>query len=189
MSGFITRLRLDYIDGHVWEVVEPFEYCLGEPDGPERVIVPSGFLTDFASIPRPLWGWLPPTGKYGKAAVIHDALYQNRTVWCRATPVSLGIVMAYGGTIGYVAQSRFVERGEADAILNEGMKVLKVSRFVRWIVYSGVRVGGHWAWEKYRKEERVVAEPSKNVFDNCKFVDIGNDNSISLVSGGKEPKP
>lgn len=140
MSGFLSRLRLDYIDGHVWEVVEPFEYCLGEPNGPERVIVPVGFLTDFASIPRPLWGWLPPTGKYGKAAVIHDALYQNRQIMARSD-VTLGA--------WYVA--RLVERGEADSILKEGMEVLGVSRFVRWIVYSGVRVGGHWAWETYRK--------------------------------------
>jgi hypothetical protein len=139
MSGFLSRLRLDYIDGHVWEVVEPFEYCLGEPEGPERVIVPAGFPTDFASIPRALWTFLPPTGKYGKATLIHDALYQNRMVTIHVDEEQ---------TI-----FRLVERGEADSILKEGMEVLKVGWFTRQLVYSGVRVGGWLPWKKYREAE------------------------------------
>ncbi len=36
--------------------------------------VPAGYRTDFASIPRFFWRILPPAGRYGKAAVIHDWL-------------------------------------------------------------------------------------------------------------------
>ncbi len=37
-----------------------------------KYVVPVDYLTDFASIPRLLWSFLPPMGSYTKAAVIHD---------------------------------------------------------------------------------------------------------------------
>jgi len=48
---------------------------------PRWTSVPAGYRTDFASIPRPipwpLWPLLPPVGRSGKAAVIHDWLSEN----------------------------------------------------------------------------------------------------------------
>lgn len=41
------------------------------------VIVPVGFESDLATIPRPLWPILPPFGRYARAAVIHDYIYTN----------------------------------------------------------------------------------------------------------------
>lgn len=38
------------------------------------VRVPKGYETDFASIPRPAWWLLPPTGAWRRAAVFHDYL-------------------------------------------------------------------------------------------------------------------
>ncbi len=67
-----TDLDLRYLDGRRWLLLNEFSfthqgvcYC-----------VPSGFVTDFASTPRFFWRLFPPTGKYGKAAVIHDYLYR-----------------------------------------------------------------------------------------------------------------
>ena len=37
-----------------------------------RIIVPQGFVTDFASIPRPLWALWPRSGRWNPAAVVHD---------------------------------------------------------------------------------------------------------------------
>lgn len=138
MAGFLSPLQLEYLDGHYWEVLVPFDYHIGAPDGIEHVIVPKGFITDFASIPRALWSVLSPTGSYGKAAVVHDFLYKMR------------IVEAAG------LQPRLVERGEADSIFREAMDVLCVRRLTRWTVYSGVRMGGWVPWKKYRKEEFKV---------------------------------
>lgn len=39
-----------------------------------EIDVPAGYRTDFASIPRFFHRLLPPAGRYGKAAVIHDWL-------------------------------------------------------------------------------------------------------------------
>lgn len=38
------------------------------------VIVPAGYRTDFASVPRFFWRIFPPMGRYAKAAVVHDYL-------------------------------------------------------------------------------------------------------------------
>ena len=140
MAGFLSPLKLEYLDGRSWRVTEPFAYHLGDPDGPESVQIPVGFVTDFASVPRLLWSIFPPTGGYGKAAVIHDWLYQRRIVTCA---ISDGIV------------PRLVDRGEADAILNEAMGVLGVGRLTRWMIRCGVRVGGWVAWRNYRQAEAV----------------------------------
>jgi len=42
------------------------------------VVVPAGFVTDFASTPRALWSVIPPTGRYQLAAVVHDFLYWDQ---------------------------------------------------------------------------------------------------------------
>lgn len=136
MAGFLTPLNTNYIDGRKWEVRQPFEFCLGAPDGPERIIIPVGFITDFASIPRLLWPVLPPTGRYGKAAVIHDWLYQKRIIEIPGLP-------------GF----RLCDRAEADHILLEGMQVLGVGWWTRSTVYSGVRSGGWHSWNQYRAKE------------------------------------
>lgn len=143
MASFTTPLDLRYMDGRLWEVRAPFEYHLDHLGSTERVIIPIGFITDFASIPRALWRVLPPTGKYGKAAVIHDWLYQKR------------IVTVLWPTTDTAVSTRLVERGEADHILLEGMQALEVGWFTRSTIYSGVRTGGWYAWSNARKREAL----------------------------------
>lgn len=132
MNGFLTPLHVQHLDdGKSWRVLEPFEYHLGRADGEDYVRVPVGFITDFASIPRPLWSAWPPTGAYGKAAVIHDALYQ------------MPFVQQLGGGL------REVERRETDRIFLEGMIVIGVGWFTRRALYTGVRLGGWRPWNRY----------------------------------------
>ena len=47
-----------------------------------RVVVPEEYRTDFASIPRFFWRLLPPTGRYMRAAVVHDWLCDVRPPMC-----------------------------------------------------------------------------------------------------------
>lgn len=85
-------------------------------------VVPAGFVTDFASVPRFLWSIFPPHGRYSPAAVFHDWLYQ------------------YGP----------LTRAGADKAFLESMAALKVPLWQRLAMYAGVRLGGGVAWEKYR---------------------------------------
>src|SRR5689334_1061409 len=63
-------------DDRTWIVVTPLEYRIG--DTTDKIVVPAGFVTDLASIPRAFWGppfFLTPAGQYSRAAIIHDYLY------------------------------------------------------------------------------------------------------------------
>jgi hypothetical protein len=121
MSAFLTELELRPLpDGRLWELLKGFGYYTGNGADDFLITVPAGFLTDFASVPRALWWLLPPWGKYGKAAVIHDYLYKTKP-WSRR---------------------------RCDSIFLEGMKVLGVSWATRTTMYAAVRAGGWLAWNK-----------------------------------------
>ena len=122
-SSFLTPLDLEYLDGRTWRLTTPFKFRSDDIDA--TIMVSEGFLTDFASIPRVLWVVLPPTGPYGKAAVVHDWLYKTG----------------------------LTTRAEADTVLLEGMQVLGVRWFTRQTIYVGVRLGGWVAWRHHRKED------------------------------------
>ena len=42
------------------------------------VVIPKGYNTDFASVPRLLWSIFPPHGFMANAAVLHDYMYDNK---------------------------------------------------------------------------------------------------------------
>ena len=88
-------------------------------DTPDSIVVPAGFVTDFASIPRALWSRISPVDDYKLAAVIHDYLY-----WYQPC-----------------------ERGEADNLLAIAMEEEGVAFSDRAAVYAGVRAGGAQAWK------------------------------------------
>lgn len=118
-SAFRTPLDTRYLDGRNWMVLQPFEYAVGSLEKPREIIsIPAGFVTDFASIPRILWPIYPPTGPYGKAAVVHDWLYSTEVVFRRRP------------------------RADADMVFLEGMVVLEVPWTTRHVLYRHVRMYG-----------------------------------------------
>lgn len=44
----------------------------------EVIHIPNGFVWDLSSVPRPLWGALPPDSDAELAMLIHDYLYTNK---------------------------------------------------------------------------------------------------------------
>lgn len=136
MAGFLSPLELEYIDGRNWKITAPFEYAVGAATSKLIITIPAGFITDFASIPRIFWNILPPTGKYGKAAVVHDLLYREPRLLVKG-------------------QWRPIVRKTADCILLEAMTVLGVDWFQKDIIYYGVRLGGWLTWWKYRTTKGV----------------------------------
>lgn len=85
------------------------------------IYVPSGFVTDGASIPRIFWNILSPFGPYFKAAVVHDYLYSP---W----------------------NSNF-NRKDSDQIFLEGMTLLGVSEVKRGLIFNAVRWLG---WNRFK---------------------------------------
>lgn len=111
-------------EGRIWTLEKPLLYRARSPICSHIDInVPAGFRTDFASIPRLLWPILPPYGKYGNAAVLHDFLYVN------------------GGQIARSFSLRFT-RKECDAIFLKAMEDVGVGRAVRIGFWLAVRLFG-----------------------------------------------
>ena len=114
MSHFFNKpvLRLVSDDPCMWELVEAL-YYRSDLAG-RTIIVPPGFRTDLASVPRlPLVYWLTGDTSHA-AAVVHDYLYGSREV----------------------------SRKMADDILREASRVTGVPAWRRFLMYLGVRVGG-----------------------------------------------
>ncbi|MBK1832742.1 DUF1353 domain-containing protein [Roseibacillus ishigakijimensis] len=119
---------IPFIDGEHWMVASPLIYERASTG--EVYEVPEGFVTDFASIPRPLWPIYPKTGRYQLAAVVHDFLYWEQTT----------------------------TRKEADEIFLAGMIESDVPKKDRTVIYQAVRTGGGRAWKK-NAEERAAGKP------------------------------
>uniref|UniRef100_A0A6M3J8R7 DUF1353 domain-containing protein n=1 Tax=viral metagenome TaxID=1070528 RepID=A0A6M3J8R7_9ZZZZ len=119
MSSFTSPLIVTPLpDGRSWKLVQEFDYYIGKESNQNIIHVPEGFVTDFASVPRPLWFLMPPWGVYGKAAVIHD--------------------------YGYSTKIR--TRKETDQIFLEGMLVLGTPKWMAKLMYFAVDKFGWLAW-------------------------------------------
>jgi len=90
-------------------------------------VVPRGFVTDWASVPRLFRRVINQRGAYSAAALCHDWLYFS------------------GSTT----------KLQADTALFDLAKVLGANAFDQRALYWGVRVGGFMAWNHYRKLEKA----------------------------------
>lgn len=106
----------------LWNTVYSFRYYIGKPEDNTYIVVPAGFTTDGASVPRFLWKYIPPWGIYGNAAIVHDWLCTHKAIIVDNEYVS-------------------VNNKRIDSIFYEAMKVSDVPWFLRQIIYLGVRVG------------------------------------------------
>lgn len=114
MSQFTTPLKVEVLDKFKFRVIEPFIYFVGDLNSDEYITVPQSFTTDFASIPRSFWSILPPHGKYAKASVLHDWMYNNA----------------------------YKSKEYADHVFYEAMGVLGVHPVTRWMIYQSVKLFG-----------------------------------------------
>lgn len=119
MGRFLTDLevRLCGEDPEEWELTSPLIY---ESATVGIIAVPTGFRTNFASVPRLPGVYLILGGLAIEAAVLHDFLYTE--------PHSTGT-------------GRRVTRAEADKVLLEAARE-SLGYCRAWALYAGVRLGG-----------------------------------------------
>ena len=116
---FATPLQIQHLGGTgtpQYRLLKPLIYEYRFNGGGLSIVVPEGFVTDFASIPRIFWAILPHDGAYAPAAVVHDYLYSLRFKGC----------------------SRFL----ADSIFRDAMARLNVPIWRRVPMYYAVRAFG-----------------------------------------------
>ena len=107
------RVLVTPLDARRWRLVEPVCYA-GATD---RFIVPDGYVTDFASVPR-IAVWLVPTyGRYTAPAILHDYLITDCIPAGRITSV------------------------DVDGLFRRAMRESGVPPVKRWLMWTGVRWG------------------------------------------------
>ncbi len=130
MNGFLSRLVVTETDNpREWELVEPLAYS---SDSLGELEVHVGFVTDFASIPQPMWWLIAPSGRHTRAAVLHDWLYAHRPIVTRRRA---------GGT------SR-VTRSESDREFHRAMYATGVPRWRCLVMHVAVRLAGWLVWRR-----------------------------------------
>jgi hypothetical protein len=111
VTWLLRYIRVEQIDDVRWRLLAPVIY-LGVRG---RYTAPSGYITDFASVPRILWWLVPPYGRYTAAAVIHDWLLTD--------------LLPAGG----------IASNTVDAEFRRAMQALGVGFCRRWVMWAGVR--------------------------------------------------
>lgn len=123
---FLTDLIVKDAGGNDWKLVAPLRYEASR----ECFEVPVDAETDFASIPKPFQWLIPRSGRYTKAAVLHDFLWR--------TPIAP------------------VTRGDADGIFRRCLHEFEVPFLRRWLMWAGVRLGSLW---KSKLRDRLIDVP------------------------------
>lgn len=130
-AKFLSSLRVELCDDAPgqWELVHPLVYR--SIVAKETFVVPVGFRTDFASVPRLPFAFVLFGDVAQEAAVVHDFLYSTRAV----------------------------SRKMADDVLVEAMGITGVAAWRRAPMWLGVRMFGGSHWEDKAPIVTTVASP------------------------------
>lgn len=126
----IQQLQFDKVNSlkynkDLWKLIPGFRYYIGVENSNNYVDVPTGFITDGATIPRWLWWLLPPLGEYSQATTLHDYL-------CRVYSVTV--------IVNGVEVEKTITRKQIDKILDESLGVLEVTPWKRKAIMAGVNL-------------------------------------------------
>lgn len=128
MARFVDKLRFQEHDGPYVKLTQRVRYRSDRID--TEIVIPRGFVTDLASVPRlPILYWFWGNRADG-AAVVHDYLYRFPEITLSRT------------------RNRFEARVLSDQVFHEANDALDKPNYVCLPMYVGVRVGGCYSFGK-----------------------------------------
>jgi len=133
--------------GEKWTVEEDFIWYFGEKYSGRFIIVPKGFVTDLASVPKPLRLIVSHTTAPA-SSVVHDYNYRYPSIY--------NFVGRDGnGDATHTLES--LTRKQIDQNYRDMLIVLDTPKWKANTMYYGVRAGGWRPYNKYRKADRLAA--------------------------------
>ena len=147
-------------DGNIFAYLEPLPYKIIRTG--YEIVIPQGFVTDFASVPLAAQSVLPQLGPHSMAAVLHDYLYWDQSC----------------------------TREQADLLFYEAMTEYGVSAWRRSVAYWAVRWRGGTAWsenaaERKAGQPRIIPAKYLNIPPNARWADY----RAYLVKEGVQAEP
>jgi hypothetical protein len=131
-----TRIKRWITVTRQWEIMENWDFTL--PNG-VKITIPSGFVFDGASVPRPFRVFLSPTGILFIPSVLHDFGYRYGFLW--ATTNS-GHRYQFGTFFGQV---------DFDSLFYDVAKMINGMPWVDSLAWGALRAFGWKAWNKNKK--------------------------------------
>ena len=120
---FLSKLRVEDAGDGKWRLTAPLRFWSDVLN--DVVTVPTGFETDFESIPRVPVIYLLLAQSSNEAGVVHDYLYR-------------------------AGSKPRVTRAQADAVFYEASRCDGCNLVSSWAKWAGVRVGGMRAFHRRR---------------------------------------
>jgi len=150
-KSFFAKIWVWITEVRKWEVTEDWEY---ELPNKQVIIIPKAFVFDGASIPRPLWGLLSPTGLLLIQGLIHDFGYRYDYLWA----------LRGDGR----AERIYLKSGQQywDKLFNEvGLNVneMKIINSLSWLALATM---GKFAWKKNRERNEEEVFPNRDIVEN-----------------------
>lgn len=141
---FLSDLEVKKVGEDKWMLLSPLEYA--SPYLDRIIVVPAGFIHDFASVPRAPFAFMLFGDTAHKAAVVHDWLY---TTHCHPDAQVNEPYINTGKKGEYVAGSCdiSISRKDADAVFMEAV-TSEESGWRAKMMWLGVRLGGGRSWKK-----------------------------------------
>ena len=146
-SKFLTLLTGDWITDKLFKLSSNLEYQSEILGG--KIIIPKGFVTDFASVPRIPIIYMLFGDRAHHESVPHDFLYQTHQADVY-TNESVAKVC--------------VSKSMADKVFLEAMKARGKSNFIAKFMYFGVLIGGYSSYkngiERFKKLKKLSEKNS-----------------------------
>lgn len=119
----------------------------------ESIVVPAGFVTDLASIPRLLWWWSSPQEATMAPAILHDFLYWEQPCSKDEADAAMYVAMRQVGMTDSAAYAIYlgVRTAPAEVAWNQN-RILRASgesrffsqRYIDRLMASDVQPGATW---------------------------------------------
>lgn len=141
MTCQFTQPMIIPVAERTYRLEQEYQYCWLKDGINNRMLIPTGFTYDGASVPRFIWSLsgITPDGLIRAAALVHDWIYNHA-----------GLLPP--GFQQYLQEDQWLDvhgrwsRREADRMFSRIMRDAGVSRFRRRIAYLAVRLFGWFSW-------------------------------------------
>ena len=133
-KGFFGAIIMWLLGTRKWTIVKDFEYNLNG----KKYVIHKGFEFDGASVPKFLATFLSPVGVLLMGGLVHDWAYKYASLQPKDKKEPLTLL----------------DQKAADIIFRDINLEVNGFKFLSYLAYWALRIGGFMAWNGHRKKEK-----------------------------------